>query len=166
MSPSSTVSLRDARPEDAEFLTAMLLEAANWNPDRRPLTIEELSAAPALVHYVAGWPRPGDDGIVAVTEDGAPVGAAWVRQFSAGDPGFGFVDGDTPELSVGVDPGWRGRGVGRALCTAVLEQARDSGVKQVSLSVETANRAITLYRGLGFVEYAGQGDAVTMLHRL
>jgi ribosomal protein S18 acetylase RimI-like enzyme len=160
------VSLRDARPEDAEFLTAMLLEAANWNPDRRAFTIDELPANPALIHYVAGWPRPGDDGIVAIGEHNEPVGAAWLRRFRADDPGYGFVDEDTPELSVGVAPQYRGRGIGRALCTAVLDQARDMGVRQVSLSVEKANRAITLYGGLGFVEYADHGDAVTMLRRL
>ena len=161
--PIAGVFLRDARPQDADFLTAMLLEAVNWHPDRRPMTIDELRADPALIHYVAGWPRPGDGGIVAVAEDGEPVGAAWVRRFPAEDPGYGFVDEDTPELSVGVDPRCRGRGIGRALCTAVLDQARGIGVEQVSLSVEKANRAITLYRGLGFVEYADHGDSVTML---
>jgi ribosomal protein S18 acetylase RimI-like enzyme len=144
----------------------MLLEAANWNPDRRPLTIDELRADPALVHYVGGWPRPQDHGVVAITEAGEPVGAAWMRQFRADDPGYGFVDDETPELSVGVAPQYRGRGIGRALCTAVLDQARDMGVRRVSLSVEKANQAITLYRGLAFVEYADQGDAVTMLCRL
>jgi ribosomal protein S18 acetylase RimI-like enzyme len=163
---SRPVSLRDAGPEDAEFLTAMLLEAANWNPGRCPLSIYELRADPALIHYVAGWPRPGDEGIVAVAEHGRSVGAAWLRQFAADDPGYGFVDEHTPELSIGVSPQYRGRGIGRALCTAVLDRARDMGLERVSLSVEKANRAITLYRGLGFVEYADHGDAVTMLRRL
>jgi ribosomal protein S18 acetylase RimI-like enzyme len=160
------VSYRDARPEDAEFLTAMLLEAANWNPDRRPLSLDELRADPALIHYVAGWPRPGDEGVVAVAEPGRPVGAAWLRQFPADDPGYGFVDEHTPEVSIGVSARYRGRGIGRALCTAVLDQAREMGVERVSLSVEKANRAITLYRGLGFVECADHGNAVTMLRRL
>ena len=144
----------------------MLLEAANWNPDRRPLTIDELRANPALIHYVTGWPRPGDDGIVAVAEHGEPVGAAWVRQFPADDPGYGFVDEDTPELSVGVQPQYRGRGIGRALCAAVLDKARGMGVAQVSLSVEKGNRAINLYRRLGFAEYADNGDAVTMIRAI
>jgi ribosomal protein S18 acetylase RimI-like enzyme len=48
----------------------------------------------------------------------------------------------------------------------VLDKARGMGVAQVSLSVEKGNRAINLYRRLGFVEYADHGDAVTMIRAI
>src|SRR5216683_4225921 len=54
---------------------------------------------PAIARYVEEWGiRSGDSGLIALV-DGAPVGAAWLRCFSASEPGYGFVDERTPELS-------------------------------------------------------------------
>jgi ribosomal protein S18 acetylase RimI-like enzyme len=159
--------LRDARPEDLGLLIALLLEAVNWNPDRRPIAPEELNATPQLQRYIEGWSRPGDHGVVALIGDerGHAAGAAWIRRFTAGYPGFGFVNEQTPEMTLAVSPGYRRRGIGRALCLALLDRAQNSGLGQVSLSVERVNPAIALYRSLGFVEYADGGEAVTMLWR-
>ena len=52
---------------------------------------------------------------------------------------------------VGVVPGWRRRGVARALMERVLTAASAAGVKRVALEVITENRpALELYRTLGF----------------
>lgn len=57
-------------------------------------------------------------------------------------------------LGISVAPGWQGRGVGRALIERLLAWADDwSGVLRVELNVHAENeRAIALYRSLGFVE--------------
>jgi ribosomal-protein-alanine N-acetyltransferase len=58
-------------------------------------------------------------------------------------------------LTVGVPPAARRLGVGRALMTAALGVARQSGVAEVFLEVATDNAAaIGLYRDLGF-QHAG-----------
>lgn len=50
-----------------------------------------------------------------------------------------------------VDPELRGRGLGRQLMVAVMEQARGLGVTTLTLNVVAENhRAIGLYRSLGF----------------
>ncbi|HEX2449755.1 MAG TPA: GNAT family N-acetyltransferase [Gemmatimonadales bacterium] len=47
----------------------------------------------------------------------------------------------------------RGRGIGRALCVALVALARERGAHQVELLSQTAlGAAINLYRSLGFVE--------------
>lgn len=69
-----------------------------------------------------------------------------------------------------VDPGHRGRGMGRALLEAGLEWAASNGAERMLLEVEWANEpALALYRGMGFVEitfrtnYYGAGrDALVM----
>lgn len=158
------VRIRPAAAEDAGFLTAMLMEAFNWDGPR--LTREEVLAAPHVAHYVTGWRRPGDFGVVAEDTDGRPLGAVWARRFPADDPGYGYVGPEVPELTAGVLPAHRGRGIGGALLDAVIAQAARSGVDRLSLSVEHGNRAAALYASRGFVKVGQEGNSDTLLLHL
>jgi GNAT superfamily N-acetyltransferase len=159
-----TILIRDAEPADAPFLELMLLEAVTWMPGRQ-MTLDELRAAPDLARYVVGWPRPGDSGLIATEDDRRPVGAVWLRTFQAGDPGYGYVSPDVPELSIAVRAQWRGRGVGRRLLRAQAEQARSRGIAMLSLSVERANPAAQLYSSQGWQVFASGADSDTMILR-
>jgi GNAT superfamily N-acetyltransferase len=139
---------RTAGPDDGRFIGEMLVEAVNWSPEQR-LSPDQIFSAPELAHYVTGWPRQGDLGVVAEANE-RPVGAAWLRFFPVSDPGYGFVGADVPELSIGVAAPWRGRGVGRALLRAVADQARSAGIGQISLSVGRRNYAHRLYLDEGY----------------
>ena len=158
------VTVRFAAPADEIFLQQMLAVAADWRPDARVRTTADVLSRPALARYVAGWPRAGDAGVIA--EAGTPVGAAWWRRFPPADPGYGFVDEDTPEISIGVRPEHRGQGVGTALLTALVRRARAEDVPALSLSVEPDNPAVALYRRLGFGDVRTSGGSLTMLLRL
>ena len=94
--------IRQAGPQDVRFLRDMLKHAYHWR----------LNADPDLpvARYVNNWGRPGDAGLVAW--EAGPVGAAWYRLFPANAPGFGFVDEETPELTIAVVPSRRGSGLG------------------------------------------------------
>ena len=155
-----------ATADDAGFLALMVREAAHWRPDREAPPVDAVLADHGIAHYVDGWPRPGDGGVVAVDDDGTPIGAAWWRRFTADDPGYGFVDEATPEVAIGVEAPWRGRGVGEALLRAPRQAARDHGIARLSLSVERDNPARRLYERLGYVEVAGNEGAATMLLQL
>lgn len=156
-------TIRAATPTDASFLEAMLVLAADWRPDQPERTVDALRTDPSLWHYVAGWPRPGDVGVVAETDQGRLIGAAWYRTFGADDPGFGFVSGDVPEVSIAVVPDARGAGVGRRLMIALIDEAQGRGVARLSLSVEVDNPAMSLYLGVGFVEVDRADGAATMV---
>jgi GNAT superfamily N-acetyltransferase len=155
-------SIRPAVSGDAGFLVDMLVAAVNWLPERT-WSRERVMADRSLAHYVSGWMRSGDFGVVAVDQAGGPVGAAWLRYLTAAAPGFGYVDDDVPELTIGVVEPWRGQGVGRALLRAVLAAARERGVGAVSLSVERANFAARLYAEEGFRTVESFEDADTMV---
>lgn len=159
-----SVVFRPAGPGDAAFLTEMLVEAAFWRPDRRRGGVDDVLDEPELAHYIAAWPRPGDLGVVAEVEH--PVGAAWLRFFPADDPGYGFVDAGTPEVSMGVVAAWRGRGVGSGLLDALIVAARDAGSVALSLSVESDNLARRMYEGFGFHRVGEVDGSLTMLLRL
>lgn len=158
------VLVRPARADDAAFLAEMLVEAVCWRPDGPRRSLDDVLRDPVLAHYVAGWPRGDDLGVVAQAEQ--PVGAAWLRYSSPAARGYGFVDAATPEVSVAVAPGWRGRGAGTRMLEALAVVARSAGARQLSLSVETDNPARRLYERMGFEHVGGNGGAVTMLLRL
>jgi GNAT superfamily N-acetyltransferase len=133
----------------------------NWRPGAPPPTPEALASDPYHARYIGGWGRPGDVAVVADV-DGRPVGAAWYRTFSADEPGYGFLDEGTPEISIAVEPEQRGRGVGTALLRALCRRAKRDGLEALSLSVERENPALRLYERIGFVEVEGTADACTM----
>lgn len=159
------VKVREATAEDTTALWAACSEAANWRGDAQ-FTREQLMSDPKLSHYVEGWPRLGDFGVIAETGHGESIGAAWCRTFAADDAGYGFVAADVPELTIGVLPGHRGKGAGTALMTALIALGRSRGVQGISLSVEDGNRALALYERLGFVRVGRNGGSDTLLVRV
>ena len=54
-------------------------------------------------------------------------------------------------LTMGIRPGWRGRGLGQRFVQGVLTALKGCGVAQVSLLVDKSNfRAIKTYQDVGF----------------
>lgn len=156
--------LRSATAADAPFLFDMLMEAVNWHPERQ-LSRSTVSADRALARYIDGWPRPSDLGVLAEAA-GGPIGAAWLRVFTADDPGYGYIADDVPELSMAVAPAWRGRGIGRALLQEIGDRARSAGHRAISLSVERANFAHRLYISEGYHVVDRGPDSDTMVKEL
>jgi GNAT superfamily N-acetyltransferase len=139
-------------------MRAMLTHAYHWH-------VAGLETDIPLARYVDGWGRGGDVAVIAA--DGANrTGAAWFRRFPSSAPGYGFVDADTPELTIAVVPSMRRHGLGQQLLDALLEKAKSEGVAQISLSVQNGSDAVAFYERDRF-EIAGErGDALTMLKRL
>ena len=151
------MNIRPVAKADLPFLRKMMYEAARWNPDWPREPIEEVLAEPMLLRYAAGWGRPGDGGVVAEIE-GEPVGAAWYRLFTSDEPGYGFVDEKTPELSIAVAPLHRRKGIGEAVLRACMVQAREEGFQALSLSVAVHNRSRMMYQRAGFEKVSESGD--------
>src|SRR5690606_38547674 len=100
-------------------------------------------------------PERGDVGFVA-ERGGEAVGVTWAQLLPADDPGYGFIDESTPEVSVWVREDARGRGVGRTLLRRLQQEAVRRGIASLSLSVEAGNRAARLYASLGFTLVTGR----------
>lgn len=159
---SKPYALRPLTSADEPFLWEMLYEAI-YVPEGHPRPDHAILQEPTLAHYVAHWgQQPGDAGFIALDgATGQPIGAAWLRLLPASDPGWGFVDAATPELSLALLPVYRGQGIGTALLTALIEQAR-SQYRSLSLSVDPLNPAMRLYERLGFTTVGAVGTSLTM----
>ena len=148
--------IRSAGRADAAFLLEMSCEAANWDPARmRPRA--DLLGESTVLRHVRGWQRPADGGVVAEDATGEPIGACWFRVPLRDEPDAAFVASGVPELTLGVRPPWRARGVGRALLVAACGAARERGHQRIGLGVHRGNFAHRLYRSEGFV-VARSGD--------
>ena len=92
--------------------------------------------------------------------EAGPIGAAWYRVFPASARGFGFVDEQTPELTIAVVPSRRGGGLGGQLMEALLARAKQEGYGAVSLSAEKG--MTKLYERFGFRPVEEKDGTVTM----
>ena len=143
--------LRPVDQQDVRFLRDMLRHAYYWRMGDPDLPV---------YRYVKNWGRRGDTGVIA--SDGpnasAPRGTGSSRPRR---PGYGFVDEETPELTIAVVPSKRGHGIGAELLEALLEQARADGFSRISLSVEPGQTGF--YEQHGFREVRREDGTVTML---
>jgi len=153
------IELRPITRDDEPFLWDMLYEAL-YVPPGDPELPRSVLDRPDLGRYAFQFGKlEGDHGWIA--EDSTrQLGAAWVRQGSEEDPGYGFIDAATPELSIAVVPDRRGTGIGTLLLQQLL---RD--VPRCSLSVHKSNPAVRLYERAGFEVVEQNGQSITMLRR-
>lgn len=157
-----TLSIRSLTSADEPLLWNMLYHALYVPAGQRPF-LRDILRAPEIARYAEGWGRRGDVGVMAELKDEA-VGAAWLRLWSTDDQGYGFVDSETPELSIAVLPAYRNQGIGSQLLARLLETSRPS-MTGVSLSVHRDNPALALYQRFGFQAIREYGDSLTMLLR-
>ena len=155
------VRYRSAGLGDFTFLATMLGEAAVWRPDKPTPTADQVLADPRYSMYLAGWPRPGDHGLIA--DQDAPVGAAWYRTYTEASHGYGFVAEDIPELSIAVMASRRHEGIGLRLLAELVIASDSQGYPALSLSVREANPARRLYESVGFVPVEKHGSSWTMV---
>jgi GNAT superfamily N-acetyltransferase len=147
--------LRPVGIHDVRFLRDMLRHAYHWR-------IAEDVERP-VYRYVQNWGRPGDAGVLAL-EGPHPYGAAWYRLFTEKEPGFGFVDEQTPEVTIAIVPSRRGKGAGKELLEALLDRARADGYEAVSLSTDRSQAPY--YERFGFELVDEDEHAVRMVARL
>jgi GNAT superfamily N-acetyltransferase len=150
--------IRRGSAADVPFMRSMLPHAYGWR-------VNALETDIPLARYVDNWGRPGDLAVIA-HETGNRVGAAWLRLFRAAEPGYGFVDEQTPELSIAVVPSRRRHGQGQELLDGLLDAARAAGHAQISLSVEAGSPAVEFYARNGFERVRDAEGGVVMLRRL
>ena len=157
------VRVRPARPEDQRALRE--IDTATWTADVSPAP-----APPADAPFFSERIQPAD--VLVAEIDGVVAGYAVLgRSMLAAHAHVLEVRG------LAVSPAYQGRGAGRRLVEASVEQARGRGARKLSLRVLGFNvRARQLYESCGFrvegvlrAEFYLDGryvDDVLMAHRL
>jgi ribosomal protein S18 acetylase RimI-like enzyme len=145
------VIMRPAVVEDINFLWSMLFLASHAD-EQRGATARTIQGDPDLAPYLAGWDTDAGIGMVAV-RSGVRIGAAWLRPFRDQEAHLvTYVDDDTPELVIAVEPKSIGCGVGSVLLCALIEAADQAAIPCVVLTVRSDSPAARLYQRHGFVE--------------
>lgn len=157
--------IRTETERDIDFLWEMLYQAifiaeGDVKPSR------EILNQPDLSKYVSNWGRQGDIALIATDSSENPVGAIWTRLFDETNKTYGFIDKNTPVLSMAVLPEYRGLGLGTLLLNEMIRTAKDSGFTSLSLSVDPNNPALRLYERQGFVKVGIDGTSWDMMTTL
>ncbi|MCN9244388.1 GNAT family N-acetyltransferase [Streptomyces sp. RY43-2] len=111
-----------------------------------------------LLGHVVSAVRAGDAALRAAYLDRRLVGFGyWLRYARPTHRPHADLE------KIAVDAAAHGRGVGRALTTALIADAREAGIEVLTLDVRGDNtHALHLYRSLGFSEYGRLPDFVAV----
>lgn len=147
------IDFRAIDKDDEELIWKIVYVTADMGKTGE--TIEEAKKNADRRRYVCDWGKPFDFGVIAETP--APektlIGVAWMRLLTYENKGAGYIDDDTPELSIGLLEDFRNQGIGKMLMSELINWAQGK-VQGICLSVRDYNKpAISLYHSLGFEIY-------------
>ncbi len=152
--------IRAARPDDVPTIATLVRELAAYEHLESEVVLEEA----VLARHLFG-PRPHAEVLMA-EDDGAAVGfALFFHNFSTflGRPGIYLED-------LFVQPGARGRGLGKALLVALAQLARERDCGRIEWAVLDWNEpSIAFYNSLGaqpkdeWILYRLTGDPMAAL---
>ena len=141
------VMVRDARPDELDGIGD--LRVAAYRAD---------GFLPPTSGYAATLRALGADGqgdVLAAVDGGQLVGTVMLLGWPAGQMARGPGEAEIRALAVAPDA--RGRGIGAALVTAVIERAAQQGVRHLLLLTLPEMRAAhRLYAGAGFGRLPGR----------
>jgi GNAT superfamily N-acetyltransferase len=139
------ISRRPATEKDKEFVYGTMKQAYRELVQR---VFGDWDEASIRAGFEDDWARGGFE-IVSRGDD--PVGALWTTD-----------EGDFLRLrEIFLLPRYQGGGIGAMLIREEIRRARSAG-KPLRLRVVKGNRAIGLYRRLGFVPCGGEGERLWM----
>lgn len=150
--------LRQLMPEDAEAFSALRRLVTADNPVPMGLTLaEEQSRTIEGFRQQLGAPAPNAAfGIFLDTELVACSAVAWTGSFASSRHKVVL-------WGTFVKPGFRQRGMGKAVVRRALEHAKKNGARRANLTVYLPNpEAISLYESLGFSVYGVEPEAVRL----
>ncbi len=150
-------ALRPERPDDESFVYRLYASTRDAELGHLPLPPEAKSALlrqqfdAQRRHYAAHY---ADASLQIVELDGAPVGRLYVGRW----------EDEVRIIELSLVPEVRGRGLGSALLTTLIAEARAARLP-LRIHVAVTNPAVRLYLRLGFAALDNDGVHMLMEHR-
>ncbi|MFA6876489.1 MAG: GNAT family N-acetyltransferase [Parabacteroides sp.] len=162
MNTGVVVNFKKATKNDIDFLSLILVNAAVASGVK--MQIADLPVHPDTYQYVEGFPKGADTGIVAQTNEGILVGAAWVRLLPTATHA---INEPLPELTMGVISEYQRMGIGKRLMEELYKAVQSLGISKISLGVHKDNiPAINLYKQQNWVEDGSFEQYIMMSKRI
>ncbi|WP_396600387.1 GNAT family N-acetyltransferase [Algibacter sp. R77976] len=155
------MTIRKIAENEIGFLKEMLYEAI-FVEDGQPKLPKSIIEEPTLTKYIVNFGSNISDLCLVAVEKGELIGACWGRFFNENNKGYGFLDSETPELSIAIKEQFRNKGIGTKLIEEIAKLYQGLDVKSISLSVDKNNSAILLYKRIGFKVKMETEKAVVM----
>ena len=136
--------IRELKKCEIKLLDTFLYEAI-FIPEGVPEPSKDIINHSDLQIYISDFGKKDDICYVAEVE-GKVVGAVWTRILND----YGYIDDETPSLSISILKEYRNLGIGTELMKQIILALKEKGYKQVSLSVQKVNNAVRMYKKVGF----------------
>lgn len=151
---TARIELRPATASDAPFLRSVYgstraeeLEPTGWTDAEKDAFLDQQFHAQDT-YYKEHYEGATYD---VVLVDGEPAGRLYVARWER----------EIRIMDIALLPAFRGEGIGRRLLEPLLREGDEAG-KPVSIHVERTNRALSLYRRLGFEQVEERGPYLLM----
>ena len=146
------IKLRPIEKKDEIFLWDMLFEITYAIDEKIKPSKQVFLRKKDIYKYVKDFGSDSSDaGYVAETDEGRLIGAAWYRLYKDDYKGFGYIDNNTPEISMAISEEYRNKGIGKQLLEALVQKAGKKGFSSLSLNVDSRNTvALHLFKARGF----------------
>lgn len=138
-------TIRKIKIQEYPLLNDFLYEAI-FIPDGVEPPPKSIITSSELQVYVDRFGALKDDFALVTEIDKKIVGAVWVRIMND----YGHIDAETPSLAISLYKEYRGFGIGTAMMKDFLTLLKSHVYSRVSLSVQKANYAATMYLKIGF----------------
>lgn len=156
--------IREIHQSEISFLDEMLYEAI-FIPKGVEKLPKDIIKQPKLSRYIKDFGQSNDICLVAEIQ-GKLIGAIWTRIFNENEKGYGFVNAETPELSMAVFEQYRHKGIGTLLLKEMIRKLTEQKNSQVSLSVDIENYAYDFYKRNGFKNFDSTEKSAILIRRL
>lgn len=137
--------IREMKESEYHLLNDFLYEAV-FIPEGAAFPEKSIVCLPELQIYIADFGRKKGDLCLVAEVRHRIAGAVWARMMDD----YGHVDDETPSLAISLYKEYRNCGIGSALLEQMLAVLKMKGYEKVSLSVQKANYAVTMYQKAGF----------------
>lgn len=137
--------IREMHTSEYHLLKDFLYDAI-YIPNGMKAPSRSIIEHPELQVYIQNFKSSQHDTAFVAEVNGNVIAAAWVRIMND----YGHIDNHTPSLAMSVLQAYRGLGIGTALLSELLAYLKSQGYKNISLSVQKENYAVSMYKKSGF----------------